>query len=97
MFNGRTKSNDSGLKAYSLRCDDVADAWQVVPDDRAKPTRFAFDPEHSGKIEIIVLSNPKTGKWETSYWDLYKDQTYAVLGRHEDGKLKPTRFEFARR
>jgi S1-C subfamily serine protease len=29
MFNGRTKSNDSGLKAFSLKCDNVADAWRV--------------------------------------------------------------------
>lgn len=96
IFNGKTKANDLGLKAFSLRCDDVADAWQVIPDDKTKPTRLVFDPERSGKIAIIVLLNPQTGKWATSLWDLFRDETYAVIGRHDDGKLKPTRFEFAR-
>jgi hypothetical protein len=68
----------------------------VFPDDKSKPIRFVFDPEHSGKASIIVLSNPKTGKWEISLWDLFRDDTYAVIGHHDDGKLKPTRFEFAR-
>jgi hypothetical protein len=96
MFDGRTKPNDAKLKVYSLRCDNVADAWYVTPDDKTKPVRFAFDPERSGKISIIVLSDPKTGKWATSLWDLFCDETYAVIGRHDDGQLRPTRFEFAR-
>jgi Trypsin len=96
LFDGRTKPNDAKLRVFSLRCDNVADAWYVTPDDKAKPVRFIFDPERSGKISIIVLSNPKTGKWETSLWDLFRDDTYAVIGRHDDGQLRPTRFEFAR-
>jgi len=96
IFDGRTKPNDAKLKVYSLRCDNVADAWHVTPDDKTMPVRFAFDPERSGKISIIVLSNPSTGKWATSLWDLFRDETYAVIGRHDDGQLRPTRFEFAR-
>jgi len=95
IFDGRTKSGDANLKVLSLRCDNTADAWYVVPDDKTKPTRFVFDPERRGKSSIIVLSNPKTGKWETSLWDLFRDETYAVIGRHDDGQLRPTRFEFA--
>ena len=93
---GRAKSNDAMLKMYSLRCDQIADAWEVFPDDKSKPIQFHFDPDRKGKSSIVVLSNPTTGKWETSYWDFFRDQTYAVIGRHEDGKLRPTRFEFAR-
>ena len=96
LFDGRTKPNDAKLKVYSLRCDNVADAWYVTPDDQMKPIRFIFDPDRTGKSPIIVLSNPKTGKWETSLWDLFHDETYAVIGRHDDGQLRPTRFEFAR-
>jgi S1-C subfamily serine protease len=96
IFDGRTKPNDANLRIFSLRCDNVADAWYVTPDDRTKPLRFIFDPERSGRSSIIVLSNPKTGKWETSLWDLFRDNTYAVIGRHDDGQLRPTRFEFAR-
>jgi S1-C subfamily serine protease len=96
VFNGRTKSDDAGLKAFSLRCDNMADAWELFPDDKTKPIQFHFDPDRTGKSSIIVVrSNTPTGKWETSYWDFFRDRTFAVIGRHDDGKIRPTRFEFA--
>jgi hypothetical protein len=96
VFNGRAKSNDAALKTFSLRCDGVADAWEVLPDDKSKPAQFHFDPDRAGKSSIVVLSSVSTGKWETSYWDFFRDRTFAVIGHHDDGKLRPTRFEFAR-
>lgn len=95
LFNGRAKSNDAMLKIFSLRCDQVADAWEVLPDDKSKPIQFHFDPNRKGKSSIVVFSDPPTGKWQTSYWDFFQDQSFAVIGHHEDGKLRPTRFEFA--
>jgi S1-C subfamily serine protease len=96
VFSGRTKSNDAGLKTFSLKCDNVVDAWELFPDDKSKPLQFHFDPDRSGKSSIIVRSEVTSGKWETSYWDFFRDRTFAVIGRHEDGKIRPTRFEFAR-
>jgi S1-C subfamily serine protease len=96
IFSGRTKSNDARLIAYSLKCDNVVDAWELFPDDKSKPVRYHFDPDRSGKSSIIVHSNVTTGKWQVSYWDFFRDRTFAVIGRHDDGKLKPTRFEFTR-
>jgi Trypsin-like peptidase domain len=96
VFSGRTKSNDGGLKAFSLKCDNQVDAWQFFPDDRSKPVEFHFDPDRTGKSPIVVLSNATREKWERSYWDLFRDGTFAVIGWHADGRLKPTRFEFAR-
>ena len=96
IFNGRTKLGDAKLQMFSLRCDDQVDAWRISPDDKSKAVQLHFDPDHSGKSSVVVLSNVATGKWQSSYWDFFRDQTFAVVGRHEDGKLKPTRFEFAR-
>jgi hypothetical protein len=96
VFNGRTKSNYAGVKTFSLKCDNVVDAWELFPDDKSNPLQFHFDPDRSGKSSIIVRSNVTTGKWETSYWDFFRDRTFAVIGRHDDGKLRPTRFEFTR-
>jgi S1-C subfamily serine protease len=96
LYNGRAKSNDAALTLYSLRCDQTADAWEVRPDDTSKPAQFHFDPDRRGKSSIIVVSDPAREKWETSYWDFFQDQSFAVIGHHEDGKLRPTRFEFKR-
>jgi hypothetical protein len=97
IFNGRTKSDDAGLRTFSLKCDNVADAWEILPDDQSKRVQLHFDPERTGKSSIVVVrSNVSTIKWETSYWDFFRDRTFAVIGRHDDGKIRPTRFEFAR-
>jgi hypothetical protein len=96
VFNGRNKADDANLQAYSLRCDGHVDAWQIAPDDISKPVEFHFDPERMGLSSIVVLSTPQRDKWSLSYWDFYRDQTFAVLGRHPDGKIVPTTFEFTR-
>jgi S1-C subfamily serine protease len=94
IFNGRSKTNDSGLKTFSSKCDGVADAWEIFPDDKSKPVQLHIDRDRLGKSSIVVLSNPTTGKWKTSFWDFFRDQTFAVVGHHDDGTIKPTRFEF---
>jgi hypothetical protein len=96
VFNGRTKSNDAGLRTYSLRCDSKVDSWEVFPDDKSKPLEFHLDPDRVGESAIVVFSDAKREKWETSLWDFFRDKTFAVVGHHDDGRIQPTRFEFAR-
>jgi S1-C subfamily serine protease len=96
VFNGRTKLNDAGLKVFSLKCDGQADAWELFPDDKSKPVEFHLDPDRIGKSSIVVFSNPGTGKWDFSLWDFFRDQSFAVIGRHDGGRIQPSRFEFAR-
>lgn len=97
IFSGRTKSNDASIKTFSLRCDRKIDAWEIFPDDKAKAIQFHLDPDRTGHSSIIVFSNPATGKWKTSLWDFFRDRTFAVTGRHDDGKIQPTKFEYTRR
>jgi S1-C subfamily serine protease len=96
LFNGRTKANDGRLKLFSSRCDSKADAWEIFPDDKSKAVQLYFDPDRTGKSSVVIISNTATGKWETSLWDFFRDQTFAVVGHHDDGKIQPTRFEFVR-
>ncbi|WP_375777822.1 S1C family serine protease [Bradyrhizobium sp. ma5] len=96
IFSGRTKDNQAGLKTFSSRCDGVADAWQVLPDDKSKSVQLHLDVERTGKSSVVVLTNAGTRKWETSLWDFFKDQSFAVVGHHDTGSIKPTRFEFVR-
>jgi hypothetical protein len=96
VFNGRAKSNDAGLRTFSLKCDNQIDAWEIFPDDKSKPVEFHLDPDRRGKSSIVVFSNPQSHRWELSLWDFFRDQTFAVIGRHDDGKIQPTRFEFTK-
>ena len=96
IFNGRNKANNAGLKTFSSKCDGVADAWEVFPDDKSKPVELYIDRNRTGKSSIVILTNAKTGKWEKSFWDFFRDETFAVVGHHDDGSIKPSRFEFAK-
>jgi len=96
LFNGRTKSDDAGLKTFSLKCDGHVDAWEIFPDDKSQPVELHIDPDRGGKSSIIVFEDPQTTKWTRSLWDLFRDQTFAVTGYHDDGKLQPSRFEYTR-
>jgi hypothetical protein len=57
---------------------------------------FHLDPDRSGKSSIVVFSDVRTGRWETSIWDFFRDETFAVVGHHDDGRIQPTRFVFAK-
>jgi hypothetical protein len=30
LFNGRTKSNEAGMTTFSLKCDNITDAWKII-------------------------------------------------------------------
>ena len=96
LFDGRAKRNDAALKIFSLGCDGFADAWEIFPDDKSKPVEYHLDTDHSSKSNIVVYTDPKTGQWSYSLWDFFRDQTFAVVGHHDTGKIQPTRFDFTR-
>jgi hypothetical protein len=93
-FSGRTKENNADLRTFSSKCDDVSDAWEIFPDDKSKAVELYIDAKRAGKSSIVVYSDPNTGKWKSSLWDFYQDQSFAVIGYHDDGDIKPSRFAF---
>ena len=95
LFKGRTKANDAMVRVFSMRCDEKADVWLILPDDKSEPKKLLLDTERVGKASVVVISNVTTGKWQTSYWDFFRDETFAVIGRHENGSIKPSWFEFS--
>jgi len=52
LFNGRTKSNDAGMTTFSLKCDNITDAWRITPDDKLKPIQMHYDPERSASPQL---------------------------------------------
>jgi Trypsin len=96
LFDGRTKADNAAMKTFSLACDGKVDSWEIIPDDKSKPVEYELDPDRTGKASIIIVTDPSTGKWSKSYWDFYRDQSFAVIGWHDNGKVQPTRFEYAK-
>lgn len=93
IFEGRDKANDADIRQISLKCDSWADVTFVYPDDTKDPFLALFDTYRRKIPDAIVYDFERNGQWKISYWDVELDDTFAVIGRHPDGKLKPSSFE----
>ena len=92
IFEGRNQKNDSVIRQISLHCDDTPDITVVAPDDKKEPIFALVDLKRRGKREGIVFDSGRTGKWNTSIWDLQLDDTFPLKGVHPNGALMPTSF-----
>jgi hypothetical protein len=45
-----------------------------------------------GRADVIVFDFKRRGKWDLSFWDEQFDGHWTLVGYHDDGSLKPTRF-----
>lgn len=97
IFTGKAKDGKDNLRTFSMRCDGVVDAWQIIPAAGSEPIQFHLNPERGPKSAIVILSDSSRKSWSVSYWDYFKDCTFAVTGSHEAGGIHPTKFEFSRR
>jgi hypothetical protein len=62
MFDGRTKPNDGKLKVSHSAATTSPTRGTSRRTTRQKPVRYMIDPERRGKVAVIVMTNPKTGK-----------------------------------
>jgi S1-C subfamily serine protease len=93
VFEGRNQKNTAFIRLISLQCDDKSDIAIVIPDNIAEPIFAQVDLKRSGKPEGIVFDVQRSGtRWDTSFWDLQLDGTFALKGKHPDGKLMPSSF-----
>jgi S1-C subfamily serine protease len=93
LFQGRSADGTAFMRQFSLRCDDTVDLTIVEPDNKKEPFFALLDSERRGKIDAIVLDPRRKHYWEKSFWDVYFDDTFSVVGLHRNGEFQPYRFE----
>jgi len=93
LFEGRNNANDAFIRRFSLRCDAFADLVYVLPDKVSEPLWALFDTKRRDKADICVIDGTRSGNWKISYWDVDFDDTFPLKGIHQNGDLKPVRFE----
>lgn len=91
--NGRNKANNGHIVQYDTNCDGRIDFSFSVSDDPKVPKQALIDGNFDGKVDIIVDDLDRDGRWDISYHDVDYDEVIDLIGRHPDGKLKPSRFE----
>ena len=68
-------------------------AEYVVPDDKTKAIFLRLDRNGDGNADAIIFDFKQREKWDLSFWDEKFQGYWTLVGYHDDGTLKPTRFE----
>lgn len=93
LYEGRNRSNDARIVLIDTNCDGKANFSLVTPDDASKPISALIDSNRDGKIDIVVEDRDRDGRWDISFHDVDFDSIIDLVGLHDDGKLRPTRYE----
>jgi S1-C subfamily serine protease len=89
----RNKANDSTVTAYDITCSGKPNANYIVPDKKSDAILLAWDRNGDGQPDVVFFDFKRQGKWELSYWAENFDGHWTLVGYHDDGSLKPSRFE----
>jgi S1-C subfamily serine protease len=88
----RTEDNDGTVLGFDLACVGKIDAALRHPDDVSQPISLHVDRNHDGRFDVGFVGN-RQGRWQLSVWDVNFDGIWDLVGYHDDGSLRPTRFE----
>jgi S1-C subfamily serine protease len=89
----RNKENNATIIAYDMFCTGKDTGENVIPDKQANAIFLRVDRNGDGKADVIFFDLKRRGKWDISWWDENYDGHWTLVGYHDDGSLKPSRFE----
>ena len=67
--------------------------WSPVIRDLELNPGIRLDRNGDGRADVIFFDLKRTGRWDLSFWDENYTGNWTLVGYHDDGSLKPTRFE----
>jgi hypothetical protein len=89
----RSSENDASVVAFDMFCTGKDNAELVIPDNKTKAVFLRLDRNGDGKADAIIFDFKRRAKWDLSFWDEKFQGHWTLVGYHDDGTLKPTRFE----
>src|SRR6516165_1869827 len=89
----RSSENDASVVAFDMFCTGKDNAELVIPDNKTKAVFLRLDRNGNGKADAIIFDFRRRAKWDLSFWDENFQGYWTLVGYHDDGTLKPTRFE----
>jgi S1-C subfamily serine protease len=93
LSNFRDKANSSSITSYDMFCDGKASGEYVTPDKQTEAVFLRVDRNGDGKADVIFYDLKRVGKWNISFWDKKYNGQWNLVGYHDDGTLKASRFE----
>jgi S1-C subfamily serine protease len=91
----RNKANDATVISFDMFCSgqDQDTGELVTPDDQSQAIFLRVDRNGDGRPDVIFFDRRRSGRWDLSFWDDNFSGHWTLVGYHDDGTLKPTRFE----
>jgi len=89
----RDGANLAAITSYDMFCDGKASGEYVTPDKQTDAVFLRVDRNGDGKADVIFFDLKRTGRWDISFWDEKFNGQWTLVGYHDDGTLKATRFE----
>jgi S1-C subfamily serine protease len=93
MSRFRNKENNAAVISYDLNCSGKTNANYIVPDRKTDAIMLTLDRNGDGRPDVLFFDFKRRGKWDLSFWDAKFEGRWTLVGYHDDGSLKPTRFE----
>jgi len=89
----RNEKNDATVISFDMFCSGKDTGELVDPDDHRQAVFLRLDRNGDGHADAIIFDLKRSGKWDLSFWDDKFEGHWTLVGYHDDGGLKPTRFE----
>jgi hypothetical protein len=93
MSRFRNKDNNAAVISLDLNCSGKANANYIVPDRKTDAITLTLDRNGDGQPDVVFFDFKRKDKWDLSFWDAKFEGRWTLVGYHDDGTLKPTRFE----
>ena len=89
----RSEQNDATVVSFDMFCTGKDTGELVTPDDQGQAIFLRLDRNGDGHADVIIFDLKRSGRWDLSFWDENFTGHWTLVGYHDDGSLKPTRFE----
>jgi hypothetical protein len=89
----RNEEKDASVISFDMFCTGKDNAEYVTPDDKNKAIFLRVDRNGDGSVDVVFFDFKRRGKWDLSFWDENFEGHWTLVGYHDDGSLKPARFE----
>lgn len=89
----RNEQNDATVVSFDMFCAGKDTGELVTPDDQTQAIFLRLDRNGDGRVDVIIFDLKRSGRWDLSFWDEKFDGYWTLVGYHDDGSLKPSRFE----
>jgi S1-C subfamily serine protease len=89
----QNEQNHSTVVGYDMTCSGKINGNYIIPDKQSEAILLSIDRNGDGRPDVIFFDFKRQKKWELSLWDENFDGHWTLVGYHDDGSMKPTRFE----